>query len=85
MRAEAEVQMEMEMGMEGEKKSHFLLNFFIQFSNCFTWLLSWGERVNLFVDMDGAVLGSDLQCRLLMKESLFPLAQAWLTLLLSWR
>ena len=37
------------------------------------------------VDMGDAVLRSDLQCRLLMKESAFLLAQAWLTLPLSWR
>ena len=43
------------------------------------------NTIEIFVDMGDAVLRSDLPCRLLMKESPFLLALAWLTLLLSWR
>ena len=39
---------------------------------------------HIFVDMDGAVLRSSFRCWLLMKESPFLLAQAWLKLLPSW-
>ena len=39
---------------------------------------------SIFVDMGDAVLRSDLQCQILMKESPFLVAQAWLMLLLSW-
>ena len=55
-------------------------------------MVSWAVTVALYfrlcfilVDMDGVVLSSDLQGRLLEKESPFLLAQAELTLPLLWR